>query len=47
MSSEQDKKSESKSMINLPRELRACRLTDRWLETYSFIFNNEEKLNES
>ena len=46
MSSEQDKKSESKS-IDLARELRACKLTDRWLETYSFIFNNEEKLNES
>ena len=40
MSSEQDKKSESKSMINLPRELRACELTDKWLENYNWL---EEK----
>jgi hypothetical protein len=41
MSSEQDKKSESKSMINLPRELRACELTDRWLQNYNFCLKEK------
>ena len=40
MSSEQDKKSESKS-IDLARELKACELTDKWLENYNWI--NEGK----
>ena len=40
MSSESEKKSKLKS-IDLARELKACELTDRWLENYNWI--NEGK----